>query len=215
MKLSNIFWQLLIFCFSYSVLFSAEKPVGQEVWLGAGIKYEFVKDWEVFGEFESRNETTGKEETTNLYDLGVAYDFNKYVSANIATRIRDKQDRTDLEYLMAIIGNYKFKPFELSGRMRYHRKYEKDDTPNNYFRIKLSLEYNITKELSLQVQSEAFYLFLFDDGDRFDKLRSGVELDYEIIKSFKISAFWLYEDEFNVKKPQDTRIFGLGLKYAL
>ena len=215
MKLSNIFWQLLIFCFSYSVLFSGEKPVGQELWLGGGIKYEFLKDWEVFGEFESRKETTGKSETTNLFDLGVAYDLNKYVSANIATRIRDKRDRTDLEYLMAIIGNYKFKPFELSGRLRYHRKYEKDDTPNNYLRMKLSFEYNITKDLSVQVQSEAFYLFLFDDGDRFDKLRSGVELDYEIINSLKISAFWLYEDEFNVKKPQDTRIFGLGWKCSL
>lgn len=215
MRLKYISIKLFIVVLIATKAYSAEKPVGQELWLGAGIKYEFLKDWEVFGEFESRKETTGKEETTNLFDIGVAYDFNKYVSANIATRIRDKQDRTDLEYLMAIIGNYKFKPFELSGRLRYHRKYEKDDTPNNYFRLKLALEYNITKDLSVQVQSEAFYLFLFDNGDRFDKLRSGVELDYEIIKSLKISAYWLYEDEFNVNKPQDTRIFGTGLKYAL
>lgn len=215
MRLKQISIKLFILMLIAMKAYSAEKPVGQELWMGAGIKYEFVKDWEVFGEFESRNETTGKEETTNLFDLGVAYDFNKYVSANIATRIRDKQDRTDLEYIMAVNGKYKFKPLELSGRLRYHRKYQKDDTPNDYFRIKLSLEYNITKDLSVQVQSEAFYLFLFDDGDRFDKLRSGVELDYEIIKSLKISAFWSYEDEFNVKKPQDTRIFGIGVKYAL
>ncbi len=215
MQLKQIFILLFISILISTRVYSAEKPVGQELWLGAGIKYEFVQDWEVFGEFESRKETTGKERTTNLLDLGIAYDFNKYISANIATRIRDKQDRTDLEYIMAINGKYKFKPFELSGRLRYHRKYEKDDTPNNYLRMKLALEYNITKDLSVQVQSEAFYLFLFDDGDRFDKLRSGVELDYEIIKSLKISAFWLYEDEFNVNKPQDTRIFGIGLKYAL
>lgn len=215
MQLKQISIKVFILMLIVTKGYATEKPVGQELWLGAGIKYEFLKDWEVFGEFESRKETTGNERTTNLFDLGVAYDFNKNVSANIATRIRDKQDRTDLEYIIAINGRYKFKPFELSGRLRYHRKYEKDDTPNNYLRIKLSLEYNITKDLSVQVQSEAFYLFLFDNGDRFDKLRSGVELDYEIIKSLKISAYWLYEDEFNVNKPQDTRIFGTGLKYAL
>lgn len=194
---------------------AGEKPVGQEIWVSGGLSYEFINNWEVFGEFESRNETTGKEETTNLIDLGVSYDISKSISATIASRIRDKEDRTDLEWIAAINGKYKIKPFEISGRIRYHRKYEKDDTPNDYFRFKLALEYNITKELSIQAQSEAFYLFLFDPGDRFDKLRSGFELDYEIFNNFKISAFWLYEDEFNVKKPQDTRIFGLGLKYKI
>ncbi len=212
--MTRISFILILISFSLN-LYSQEKPVGDEIWQEYGLSWEFIKDFDVSLNYEKRRETSGKLRKTDLLDLGLSYRLNKRFSFKAGIRNRSKEDRNDIEWIIASYFKCKYERAEFAARIRFHRKYEKDDTPNNYIRLKLSSAYNFSKNLSVQVQSELFYLSFSGGTDKFDKLRSGIEFDYEIIKGLSFSGYWLYEDEFNVKKPQDTRIFGFGIKYKI
>lgn len=191
-----------------------DKPVAEAIWSGASIEYEFVKDYELELDYENRCKLNDDKAVTNLVDLGISHDFSKNLVAGLVFRLRCKQGDTDFEWKPYVTGKYKIiDPLTLSARLMYHHEYDKNDHPEEYARIRLMAEYEFSKSFSAKIRTEAFYHFAYDEGDRFDKTRSGIELEYKIIKPLSIALFWQYDNEFNENKNQDSRIFGLNLGY--
>jgi hypothetical protein len=187
------------------------KSTGDEFWLESGYQYRLSKSFSIDYTLEQRFELNNDEEKTIYNEIKPSYKLFKGLTIDGGLRLRTKVYNTSLEYLSSLTYKYSIKKFDLSARLRYHKKIENDNTTKDYLRTKFSLAYEITKKIAVQAQTEFFYRCLYDYGDRFDKSRSGLDLDWAFAKNWELSGFWLYEHEFNTNKPNDTRIYGLSI----
>lgn len=187
------------------------KPIINEFWLTTAYKYEYNKKLALEYTYEQRFELNGDKEKSVYNEITPSYKIFKNLSIDAGLRLRTKESNTNMEYLSSLSYKQSLWLFDLSCRLRYHYKIENDNSSKDYLRVKFDTDYDFTNYLSLQVQTEFFYHFNYDLGDRFDKSRSGFELDWEFIKNWDLSAFWLYEHEFNIKKPNDTRVYGVSI----
>ncbi len=204
---------ILSMMFIDSVLAKSAKPIGEEFWFSAGYEYKFSKDFSINYTNEQRFELNNDEEKSIYNEVKPSYEILKDLTIDAGFRLRTKVENTNPEYISSLTYKYTILDFDLSGRLRYHKKIENDNATKDYLRVKFILKHEIIKDLNIKVQTEYFYRFLYDNGDRFDKNRSGLELDWEFVKNWDLSAFWLYENEFNTKKPTDTRVFGISLSF--
>lgn len=199
----------------FGSLSAKEKPPVTEAWTGAGLEYDISKKLEAALDYENRVQTDGGKSATNLYDFGLSYDLTKQLESGFVMRFKDKPSGMLYEFKPYVSYKYKFSDFAVKTRIMYENEFQNGNSPDHYFRFRTGLSYNISKKLEAEVKTEYFYHFSYDRGDRFNKNRSTVELSYEIAKPLEISAFWMYQNEMNERKMQDSRVWGLHLYYKL
>ena len=210
--MKNIYLLIIIFILSFNQLQAKKyKSISEEFWVSSGYEYSLLKSFYIDYSLEQRFELNNNKEKSIYNEVKPSYKINKDLTIDVGIRLRTKAINTNLEYLSSLTYKFSIKNFDFSTRLRYHFKFENDNSSKQYIRAKFTLKHEIVNNLVLQANSEFFYHYFYDAGDRFDKSRSGIELEYEFAKNWEIAPFWLYEHEFNTNKPNDTRIYGLSL----
>lgn len=180
-----------------------------EFWTGFEASYGLTKKLDISFEEELRlNEDFGQFDQDQL-NLGMKYKINKFFK--VAAFFRHKIKRYDSEnsFYINLSAKKDIDVFELSYRLRYHRKYPQLDDAEDYFRQKIKIKYKYFDKFTPFAAGELFYRANYKKGDRFDKYRLFLGLGYELNKHHKFDLQYIHEQEMNVKKIDLSNIFGL------
>ena len=121
----------------------------------------------------------------------------------------------DLKY------QHDIKRFTLGYRLRYQTKSELGlsgadlDVPNQNFRLKVELEYNINKsDFTPSIAVQIFNTIPESGGLIFSKYRFTSGLDYKFKDAGKLGLFYLIDQQVNIDYPKTTHVLSLKYMYT-
>lgn len=206
----------------FSIAYSQEKDFG--LWLDAGVEAKIIKGLKAEFNQEVRLAENASRLDKTLTDIGVNYAFNRYFGMGVFYRFTASNDKTS-----GVIGihrvytdlslKYKIHRFSFNWRSRFQTEdfestaFEKK-YPAWYNRNKFSCKYNIPKiPLNPFISYEAFYQVNKSLGNKFDKYRATLGIDYKLFTSHTISIWYMIQQEMNVTDPTTSYILGLEYSY--
>jgi hypothetical protein len=158
----------------------------------------------------------------SITDIGLKYELNKYFDAGLFYRLhmRYNQESQKLtprhEININLYINYKIDDIQLLYRFKYQYEFirEKDEN-EQHIRNRLKIRANYLNQLKPYLLTELYYRYDWSKGDRFDKYRLSLGLDWKINKMNTLTIFYMYEEEINVKSPNISNIFGLFYGFSI
>ena len=158
---------------------------------------------------------------TSFTEIGVKYKLFKKLTITGTYRFAQKRKVNDfysLRHRYNIDLGYKFKVKKVSItlRERFQSAYkdvgrrEKWGIPQNYFRSKITLQYNLNKKYTPFVSGEVFY----EIKEYINNLRFKAGFDYEFNKLSSLNVFYMVDKEINVKNPWTNYVLGIGYNYS-
>ena len=164
-------------------------------------------------------------------DIGITYKFNKHIKVMFAYVLREKRLKTDFwstrhRAYVAIVLKQKIGSFEISDRImtqvQYSNIYSCKDgmLPDYRLRNKITIKYNHNSRFTYYIASEAnyklnsYYKTHLPQGKQFDRMRYFAGTIYELNKRSKIELYYLYENNFNINKPTNNFVTGIGYAHS-
>lgn len=158
---------------------------------------------------------------TSFTEIGLKYKLAKKLSITGTYRFAQKRKVNDfysLRHRYNIDLGYKFKVKKVSItlRERFQSSYkdvgrrEKGNVPANYFRSKITLQYNLNKKYTPFVSGELFY----EIKQYIDNMRFKAGFDYEFNKLSSLNVYYMIDKEINVKNPWTNYVLGIGYNYS-
>ncbi len=224
---------VIFFLFSFSEIIAQNSTTG--VWSTATIEYGYKK-WDFGGELEFRGR--------GIYDTLYRMSFQPEVSYAIIKPLEIGFSYTLINFYDAKYDDYqirnRFTPF-IQGKLKADRfsfslreKYEityKDESdrikkngkidtyklnPEKVWRNKLKIDYNIPGvKLEPFVSAESFYQLNNPDGNRFEKIRYVVGLEYKFNKHHSIDISGILNHTIDKDEPGKEYILGIGYNFDI
>ncbi len=112
--------------------------------------------------------------------------------------------------------------YTLSSRSRIQTRYtnlnssENGTIPNNYFRNKFGISYNVRKSTFTPFASyEFFYMTNNSEGNEINQTRFTLGFKFRLKNRDRVSIFYRLSKEINVNNPQKLNIIGIRLTSKL
>ncbi len=158
---------------------------------------------------------------TAFTEIGLKYKLAKRLTLAGNYRFTQKRRVDDfygLRHRYNVDLSYKIKVKKLSIvlRERFQSTYknigrsDNGGIPINYFRSKITLQYNFGKKYTPFVSGEIFY----ELKNYIDNLRFKAGFDYEMNKFSTLNIFYMIDKEINVKNPWTNYVLGIGYNYS-
>ena len=207
-----LFLFLLVFFISISELKSQNvKSNDLQLWAAFELEFKLLNDLSLQLSDEMRFEKNIDQLDCNLIDVGLQYKITNFLKVSAAYRLKTRRDKTnDNVFLLATTASINLDRFDLSYRVRYENEPYKENEKENNIRNRLAVQYNIKgSPISPFVSGEIFYRFLYNKGDRFNRYKLRIGIEYKPVKNQKIELDYTYDSEFNMKKIDIKRIIGI------
>ncbi len=105
-------------------------------------------------------------------------------------------------------------PLDFKYRLRFQHVFEEHTRKSeNYFRNKISADYNLSRLVDPFIEFENYFRLSY--VYRFTTNRYIVGLDWRISRNIDLETFFMYEDEFGEMNPEINKVYGIGLSYDL
>lgn len=179
--------------------------------------------WRV--ETESRFENNASQLDRILIEPTIAYRFQKFMSVGGGYRWTLKFDNeTNNVQQNRVHGDVAFHhkikslEFKFRTRVQYDLKNLNQNQNFNfndlYYRHALSMDYNIFgSRFTPSASIELFHNIDNTKSYRIEKYRYTASVDYRLTRNASLSAFYMIDDEVNVKKPKTYHIIGCSVGY--
>lgn len=201
---------LLLLCLSQLPVFAQEEDIESRT--GVCFEREIFDDFTAEVELEARQFDNLRTFKVFLIEPAVAYKLSKNFDLALIYRLSLEPLETKQRLAFEFKADEGFKRFDFSNRLRFQKDYEVNELPENLFRNRVQIGYNIRKsKISPYINAEAFYLLHYK-GNGFDQLRLGVGFDYKISKRLDLEAYFIREWQINQPEPVNTNIIGITLK---
>lgn len=213
-------------CFSVLLLVASLRGFAQynavtEIWFEGSVQKKFDDLTITLAEglrthdgsmLQTFTELTGKYKVNKYLKFGLGY---RYIQKPFLFSILEYDHRFSVD-----VGfSYKAGDFSFDFRPRYQHRVKGisgDDGSRSktYNRNKFGVQYDINKDLSVQLGYE-FFFRLAGDGRFVDQNRYAIETSYDISKKHRLNAFYMLQQEIQVDYPQLTHVMGLEYSFRL
>jgi len=191
-----LFLFLLVLFISISELKSQNiKSNDLQLWAAFELEFKLFSDLSLQLSDEMRFEKNIDQLDCNLIDIGLQYKITDFLKVSATYRLKTRRDNTnDNVFLLASTASIDIDRFDFSYRVRYENEPYKENEKENNIRNRLAVQYNI-KGLSVSpfVSGEIFYRFLYNKGDRFNRYKLRIGIEYEPIKNQKIDLDYTHD----------------------
>lgn len=194
-------------------------------WGGLELEKEITKKISLEFEEEFRYYIDQKEVERFMTSFGGSYALKKWLKGGIGyTWIYDHNYKNEYYSNRHRLNAYisakkKLGDFSFSLREKFQVDYHdesKDDVeynPHNYLRTKIEIAYNINDfKLEPFISAQFRYQVNNPDGNNIDNTRYALGAEYPFNKKIKLQAYYMYDKEHKVNKPDSNRVFGTNLK---
>lgn len=166
---------------------------------------------------------------TAFSSLGLKYELKKWLILSSNYRYSFKIEGENNQRLDFNLNcSKRIKPFTFSNRFRYQYRISNGDLPEKYLRNKLQIEIykkkeKVTKNGKIKkvkpkcipyLMGEIFYNLDYS-AQQFDAFRLSGGLQIDVGKKKELKLFYIYEQEFQVYRPQKSYIYGLSYNLSL
>jgi len=187
----------------------------KELWTGAGIRYDINRRFRMDIEQECRWKDQMGTFKFTYTEVGIRWRINRMFSIRGKYRYLFVPDDYDggKFYLDGNVDLSKKRfPLSISYRLRYERGNEfVVSKMENWLRNQFEINWNMSKIADPYLGWENFRRLDGINEARANRYSFGI--DWRLSKIISLSSFYIFEDEFNVKKPLDRHIIGLRLTY--
>jgi len=187
----------------------------KELWTGAGIRYDINRRFRMDIEQECRWKDQMGTFKFTYTEVGIRWRINRIFSIRGKYRYLFVPDDYDggKFYLDGNVDLSKKRfPLSISYRLRYERGNEfVVSKMENWLRNQFEINWNMSKIADPYLGWENFRRLDGINEARANRYSFGI--DWRLSKIISLSSFYIFEDEFNVKKPLDRHIIGLRLTY--
>jgi len=187
----------------------------KELWTGAGIRYDINRRFRMDIEQECRWKDQMGTFKFTYTEVGIRWRINRMFSIRGKYRYLFVPDDYDggKFYLDGNVDLSKKRfPLSISYRLRYERGNEfVVSKMENWLRNQFEINWNMSKIADPYLGWENFRRLDGINEARANRYSFGS--DWRLSKIISLSSFYIFEDEFNVKKPLDRHIIGLRLTY--
>jgi len=210
----------------------AQKDFG--LWSGVDLRVPLTKKFSAGIEVQSRFKDNVSRVDNNFFSPYLKYDVHKHLGIGVDYRFTNEAGpsgffgTTNLHRVSVDVEANKLidliaadSRFDASVRLRYTHESTLGDLNNDYFRMQLSVKYNLAKsKLEPEVAAELFYHFndqlsySFSEvrsRSRFNKYRVRVGLNYNLNKRNSLKIFYMVQSKIESSKADF--ILGLGYTY--
>ncbi len=188
-----------------------------QTWGSFQIKKVVLKNLDVELSQELRYSDYSTKLNQSLTDIGLSYKLSNFFKVGLFYRYRNlilDEEIRDEVYANASF-KYAWNDFTFTDRARLHIKFRDDDETINNFRNKLKIDYNTSTFVSPFIESEIFYRFIYENGDRVTQARYALGLAFEITDYLEIDTYFMREQEYNTKKAIHSNIIGIDFSVNL
>jgi hypothetical protein len=196
-----------------------------QLWMSVNLEKKLTPAFSILFTQEARLNENMTEVGTIFSEPGVSYRFSRRFKAGMAYRFTLKRrldDTYERRHSWYIQGLYResLKPVQLVFRIRYQSRYDDAFTsveaaiPENHFRTKLTLKYDLNKKFEPYVYGETFFQTCSTVTQSFDQLRLCAGIEYSFNRKHMIDLHYLISREYNVKNPETDYVVGVGYYFV-
>ncbi len=198
-----------------------------EIWSGIGVKKKISDRISAVFTEEVRFNDNATSVDKFFSDIGILYKLTYKLKIGtyyrfIKTRELNANYHNQHRYYFDLIYTERKNRLKISNRLRFQSKYNNiygDATgfvPSNYFRNKISAEYDIkNSKITPNLSVELYYKTTGKNKNQFNKVRFTGGLEYKLSKKSRVGVFYRIQNSFNVKYPLTSYILGTGYSYKL
>jgi hypothetical protein len=200
--------------FSFESLFAKKvyiPYVGSESWNSIELSYNINRWIGIEFENESRFELDHEKSTKILNTIGISTKPLTFMKMDGLFRVRHKNSVPSIEFLIQETSKFSISNVDFKHRLRFQYKMKDYE---RIWRNKFEINYEIIDNLTVGLSTESFYYLYSIDFGKFQEMRHEIFLEKGITKNIKVVLGFLYEIEFNIKKPKDARIYNIGLGFS-
>lgn len=200
---------LLLFC---CVSLRAQTDFG--LWSNIAIEKEISKKMDIQLEEELRFNQNVTRLNSLITEASFKYKFNKYYSLGASYRFTYyTENRFGNRFTLSNQVKYKIEDFTLNYKLNLQTDISAEDPIEYKIRNKIGLDYKFNKHWEIGLSGELFYSFYYN-RNMFDRYRLAFGVDHKINKHHKIAASLMFQQEFNVARPEADVVIGIGYKYS-
>lgn len=233
--MKNILITKVLFCFALVFFIgSASAQSGDEPsesigesWTGVGLNYKPNKSLTLGIEEQLRLKSKDKLYKSSFTELNASYKLLQGLKAGIGYRYinsyddQGKKQGSETHHRMHYRLAYKtdINDFDLGFRLQYQRKTEQsseDIIPNERWRVKTDMEYNIGNwKLDPKLSFELLYDLDEDPDDRENKYRISIGSSYKINSAMKLDFRYMYENGLSTPLSTIPHVLRLNFTYTI
>jgi len=225
-KVRVSFLKYIVILFLFSVLTFTSNAQSMNGWYGAGIEFELSKKIDLDFDIEARtNFDYGLSFYQYFPEISLSYKINKRFDVSASYRfLRSKEDNLSFynrhKYYFNFSFDFPIERFTVKNRARYqlqNRQYIEDETdrlPDNYFRDKLEISYNINNNPADPfIAFEVFYPVNQYKINTIDEYRviGGVEFPLSKKQSMELGIMYNVE---RFPRPEKAVVFLIGYGFS-
>lgn len=225
MKKELPLYVLLLFLLLQPLLLKSQNNQDFLIWSGYKLKKTIAPGTSIRFRQEIRLRNNASEVQKGLAEVEIRYKFNKYLSVGMSYRNSQIVQREFVfssrhRMVTDLILKNKWKPVELSYRMRYQLNYrdiftsENGRVPEQLLRHKFQAEIDLDKRWAPYVATEFFNIAqeLPSINSVQNRFRFGI--DYELNRNNSISVFYMFRTT-HINTPEADYILGIRLYVSL
>lgn len=191
------------------------------------LKKEIVENLNADIEFEYRRDQFLTTFDKVFVEPSVSYNFGKHIKIGAIYRLMYDQNSTrerGLEQRVAGYFRYDFDIDDFEVKLKTSLQYGFDDITNPSFsydqklvnRNGIEIEYNwFGSKFTPFAGYEMFYHINHPNGGIINQSRFKAGTSYQLSKKTDISAYYLFDNEFNVAFPVNAHVFGASISFEL
>ncbi|HBF88526.1 MAG TPA: hypothetical protein DDX39_07785 [Bacteroidales bacterium] len=195
------------------------------LWTNLFIEKKITPDFSIVFSEEFRLNENITELGSISSEIGVDYKINKYISITTCYRYKNKRHLDDSydnrnRFYADFTFRKKIKPIIIRLRTRLQSQFtdmyssSEGLIPQNYIREKLTFKLDLDKKISPWIYAESYIRLSNSEPLFIDKIRYSAGFEYAINRMHGIELFYLYQTEYNVKKPSSDFVFGVGYHFT-
>ncbi|MDA3881181.1 MAG: DUF2490 domain-containing protein [Prolixibacteraceae bacterium] len=194
--------------------------------LSGSIDKDITKKLKASFEYEHRFDTNISNFDKAFIEPEVEYEIMKDVDVGAKYRVGINQKKSGMTYQQrfTFYGNYEYdiEEFEVSVQSLLQYGYDDIENSSNMLENALVARYSISVDYDwFGTKMEPYFKYELHhhlnhpNGHILNewKLRAG--LKYDLTRKSRLNIFYMFENEFNVAKPVDAHILGIGYSYSL
>lgn len=193
----------------------------RQLWLIYRFNKDLKKGFNVGAQYQLRlGNNMSSFRASRFYGI-VGYRINKYLATQFVYKYATSYRRDEHIFFVSATGRYRWDYFTLSYRMAYQRvhqyfarNYEPGREPQNEWRHRVTLRYEVHRTFDVYTYVEPYILFV-NQRTFFDRLRTSVGVDWHFYKYNTLNVFYIFQPEYNRARPQWQHTLGLSFELDL
>ena len=210
----------LIYIILFFASFGFAQNTDTQLRFSPSIDYKINKKWKVELDYRYALEKDISTFQASVFQFSGEYKINKKMSLEAGYRYTTSFENDNQRLFASFIYDYKIKKFTLSSRTRYQFStpyfnatyWNEFKEPNQYFRQKFTVDYNIPKSKASVYFSPEFFIKMEDGEFKYHRTRYQLGGDYKLKMGNTVGVSVMYEDRLN---PTKTDRFVITTKYNL